>query len=168
MNGTAEEQFRARARRVLEARESYFPRGAKNKAILEEVREEVELARKEVQAAAHAGQERVRRQTTKGNTELQRVIAQGKRELEKKADTVIEEKLDDAISKRFKGLALEARGDSSTASSAGEVGTTAMAVLSAPPPLESEEESEEEPVDLPPCDPEELEEWKREKEQERE
>ena len=82
VNGTAEEQFRARARRALEAGEPYPARGAKNKAILEEVRKEVARARKEVQAAAHAGQEAVRRQTRKGKGEIQEATTQGKRELE--------------------------------------------------------------------------------------
>ena len=55
VNGTAEEQFRIRARRALEANELYTARGDRNKKILEEVREEVKRARKDVQAAAHAG-----------------------------------------------------------------------------------------------------------------
>ena len=82
VTGTAEEQFRARARRALEAGEPYPARGAKNKAILEEVRKEVARARKEVQTAAHAGQEAVRRQTRKGKGEIQEATTQGKRELE--------------------------------------------------------------------------------------
>ena len=82
MGRTAERQFRDRARRALEAGEPYTARGAKNKAILEEVRKEVARARKEVQAAAHAGQEAVRRQTRKGKGEIQEATTQGKRELE--------------------------------------------------------------------------------------
>jgi hypothetical protein len=172
VNGTAEEQFRARARRALEAGEPYPARGAKNKAILEEVRKEVARARKEVQAAAHAGQEAVRRQTRKGKGEIQEATTQGKRELE----NVVQD-----AAKRLKNLAiaaispLEAPGEPSAASSAGEVVTTDLAVLSAPPPAprpetpateqgeerapQEEKEADEDMIDdgrVPPSDLEEL------------
>ena len=45
VRGTAVEQFRIRVRRALERGESYPARGATNKAILEEIRNEVESAR---------------------------------------------------------------------------------------------------------------------------
>ena len=67
VNGTAEEQFRIRSRRALEAGDPYTARGEKNKAILEEVREEVKRACKQVQASAHAGQE-----SEEGDVDLKR------------------------------------------------------------------------------------------------
>ena len=162
VNGTAEEQFRIRARRALEAGEPYAARGEKNKAILEEIREEVKRACKQVQAAAHAGQEAVRRQTRKGTAEMKEAIAQataqGKREIE---DVVLN------ATKRLKSLALEAPGESSAASgAASSAASSASEVVTTLAPTSPPSENEEE--DLPPTDPEELGEWKKEKEQERE
>ena len=175
---TAEEQFRTRARRALEAGEPFSARGEKNKAMLEEVREEVKRARKEVQAAAHAGQEAVRRQTRKGKGEIQAATAQAKRDIEEKGDAVVEN-----VAKRLRGLtvadssvgrafrpfealaALEAPAASSAVTTLARCAApTALALCSAPP---SESENEEEP-DEPPSDPEDLAVWEAEKERERE
>ena len=84
---TPEEKARKRYRDALEkGEEPPPPRTAANIALLAEVREEVERALKGVQAAAHAGQEAVRRQTRKGKAEIQEVVAQGKREIEETVD----------------------------------------------------------------------------------
>ena len=63
VRGTAEDQFRARARKALEQGESFVARGAKNLVLLEEVRAELaaEIAagRKSLQSAASAGKKKV-------------------------------------------------------------------------------------------------------------
>ena len=62
------------------------PRTDVNRGILKTIREEVTLAKKEVRAAAHAGQETVRRQTKKGKAEIEetarRQTKKGKAEIE--------------------------------------------------------------------------------------
>ena len=82
MGKTAEEKARARYADQLGNGIEPKPLTDANRAILEEVRKEVERARGEVQAAARAGQEAVRRQTRKSKAELQEATAQGKREIE--------------------------------------------------------------------------------------
>ena len=154
MGKTAAEKARARYSHQLKDGIEPRPLTDANRDILEEVREEVTRARKEVRAATRAGQEAVRRQTRKGKAEIEEATAQGKRALEDVAQDA---------AKRLKSLMLEAPGESSAASSASDA-VTALAVPSTPPPSESEEE----PADLPPTDPEELEKWENEKEQERE
>ena len=63
VRGTAADQFRVRARKALERGESFVARGEVNKAILEEVRaelqQEVAAGRKSVQSAASAGKKKV-------------------------------------------------------------------------------------------------------------
>ena len=166
---TAEEKVWARYRQQLNNGIQPRPLTDANRAIMEEVREEVKRACKDVQAAAHAGQEAVRRQTRKGKAEIQEFIAQGKRELEEKVDAAVEERVDVAMGKRLKSTIaappLEAPGETSATSSAGqEVVSAALAIPSAPPPSESGED----PDDVPPSDPEDLAEWEAEKERERE
>ena len=74
---TSEEKARKRYRAALErGEEPPPPRTAANIALLSEVREEVERALKGVQAAAHAGQEAVRRQTRKGKAEITEATTQ--------------------------------------------------------------------------------------------
>ena len=61
VRGTAEEQFRARARKALEANQPYSARGDRNRAFVEEVREEVErAARARQEGAALQGQGQAR------------------------------------------------------------------------------------------------------------
>ena len=158
VRGTAEEQVRKRYRDALENGVEPPPaRTAANKEILEEVREEVKRARKDVQATSHAGQEAVRRQTKKGKAELEETTEKGKRELEEKGDAVVED-----VAKRLKGLAMAAsqplEAPSGAASSAGPVTTLALCSAS------ESEESEEEPDDLAPSDQEDLAAWEAEKE----
>ena len=82
MGKTAEEKVRARYSHQLKDGIEPRPLTDANRDILEEVREEVTRARKEVRAAAHAGQEAMRRQTRKGKAEIEEATAQGKRALE--------------------------------------------------------------------------------------
>ena len=83
-NGTAEEQFRNRARKTLEKGESFAARGAKNLVMLEDIRAEiaadVAAGRKSVQTATSAGK---RKLDTAGADWVKRVEQAGEEALHK-------------------------------------------------------------------------------------
>ena len=125
------------------------PRTDVNRVILEEIRKEVTLAKKDVRAVAHAGQETVRRQTKRGKAEIEEATAHGKR--------VLEEAFQDTT-KRLKLLQLDAQPlDAQPLAERGESGASSGDVVTAPL-----SESEDEP-ELPPTDPEELGYWEEER-----
>ena len=79
--GTAEQQFRARARRALEADKSFSARGPVNKAILEEVRAEVAAGTEHVRASASSGVKRIKSHTARGVQQITEVKDAALREI---------------------------------------------------------------------------------------
>ena len=138
VSGTAEEQFRYHARRALEAGDDYTARGAKNKAILEEIRAEIAAGKKTLQTSVASGVKRVK--TT---------VEHGVQQITDAKEAALRE--------------LRAEQESATASADSTAAPSAPLALA---DVESDEE-ECDLSETPPSDPRDLEEWNREKEQKR-
>ena len=81
VSGTAEQQFRARARRALKADKTFSARGAVNTAILEEVRAEVAAGTNHVRASAASGVKRIKSHTARGVQQITEVKDAALREI---------------------------------------------------------------------------------------
>ena len=138
---TSEEQFRARAHRALAADKPFLARGSVNKAILEEIRAEIASGKKTLQASAANGVRRIKSNVDRGVQQI-------------------------ADAKEAALREMRAERESGAHSAGSTTGPSAPLALS-DAEAESDGEESADSLDVPPSDPEELEEWKKEKEQER-